>query len=84
MIKKIKEEILSWQNHFWIKKHEDELYEKYDGHWIAVRDCKVVAVGNSLYEMPEMDGTGVLCYQVPINLDKLAEKHGFKIGLRNE
>lgn len=80
MIEKIKEEFWLWYNHFWIEKHKQELFEQYDGRSVAVSRGKVVAIADDMRKLPNYTGDGTLCYDVPLNLDKLAEKYGFKQG----
>jgi ABC-type phosphate/phosphonate transport system ATPase subunit len=37
----------------WLTEHSLEIYEKYAGKWIAVRDGKVVGVGSTASEAAE-------------------------------
>lgn len=35
-----------WDNTEWAREHATELYEQYEGKWIAIADRRVVAIGN--------------------------------------
>lgn len=89
MIKEMIRDFRRMRNSRWIKKHRDELYEKYDGLCIMVLDCKVVATGKTLSDLPygpEWYANGSLSYHVPINpehlfgctIEELARKRGLK------
>ena len=65
-IKKIRNEILVRRNSRWAHKHDKELNEKYNGKMILIIDCKVVAVGTWLSDMPHSDAPGALYYETRI------------------
>lgn len=72
MIIKNTEDERRWKNVHWIVDNKLELYRKYHGHYILIVNCKVVAVGNDLGDLPHEDygmETGKICYKVPTNWD---------------
>lgn len=81
MIKEIRRKYWAWRNVRWIRRHKQELYEKYDGHRVTVHRCKVIHVGGYSDKLPYSEWNGEVGYNVPVNLDKLAEKYGFVIGV---
>lgn len=89
MIKEMIRDFRCWRNSRWIDKHRKELYEKYDGLYVMVLDCKVVATGKTLSDMPygpEWVDNGSLSYHVPVNpehlfgctIEELARRRGLK------
>ena len=80
MIKEIKRKYWLWRNHKWIQEHEHELYEKYDGRKVIVDRCKIIYIGNYFDNFPYSEWHGEIEYDIPVNLDKLAAKHGFIRG----
>ena len=74
MIKEMIRDFRCWRNSRWIKKHWNELYDKYDGLYIMVADCKVVATGKTLSDMPYgqewVDNGSLSCY-IPIKAEHL-------------
>lgn len=74
MIKKIIRNFRCRRNSYWIKKHWKELYDKYDGLYIKVLDCRVIAVGNTLSDLPygtEWYENGSLDCYIPIKAEHL-------------
>ncbi len=89
MIREIIRDIRRKRNSRWIDKHRKELYEKYDGLYVMILDCKVIATGRTLSDMPygqKWVDNGSLSYYVPINpehlfgctIEELARRRGLK------
>ena len=66
MLDKAYNKFMLGRNRKWIKRHGNELNEKYNGKLLLIVNCEVVAVGSFLSDMPHSDTPGAIYCQTNI------------------